>query len=339
MAFNQDVKSIVPKEGIDPTFLHFWIVSLTQKLRENLDLTGIGAGKLNTDFLKSLPFPDLTEEQQREIGKYAESFDRKIDLNRRTNEILETMARALFKSWFVDFDPVHAKAAGKAPAHMDADTAALFPDAFGEDGLPVGWFLSNLASLIDVNPKEKLKKSVVAPYVDMAALPTKGFSINATIGRPFSSGSRFRNGDTLLARITPCLENGKTGYVDNLADGQVGWGSTEFIVLRPRAPIPSSFGYLLAREETFRAYAIRSMTGTSGRQRVQISSLNEYPIVQAPRSVFSAFGALIAPWFEMIRANHAENQTLTNLRDLLLPKLMSGEIHLREAEELAAGAA
>ena len=139
VAFNQDVKAICAKDHVDPLFLHYWIESLRSVLNNNIEFTGIGAGKIDTAFLKSLPFPTLSKGEQQQLGVLAASFDRKIENNRAMNETLEEMARAIFKSWFVDFDPVHAKSRGEQPAHMDAETAALFPDCFGDDGLPEGW--------------------------------------------------------------------------------------------------------------------------------------------------------------------------------------------------------
>lgn len=186
------------------------------------------------------------------------------------NRTLEAQARAIFKSWFVDFDPVRAKMEGRQPAGMDAETAALFPDAFeaSELGLiPKEWNVKPLPEIIEVNPKRSLSKGQIAPYLDMKNMPTQGHKPNEWIDRVLKSGTKFINGDTLIARITPCLENGKTAFVDFLQDGQVGWGSTEYLVFRPKSPLPVEFGYYLARSEDFRAYAIQNMTGSSGRQR------------------------------------------------------------------------
>lgn len=145
---------------------------------------------------------------------------------------------------------------------------------------------------------------------------------------------RFRNGDALLARITPCLENGKSAFVDFLPDEQtVGWGSTEFYVLRSREGVPAPFAYLLVRHPEFRSTAIASMTGTSGRQRAQVDRLEDFPFAEAPMEVLGEFGKFILPMFDKISANGGENRTLAATRDLLLPKLMSGEIHLSEAED------
>ena len=111
--------------------------------------------------------------------------------------------------------------------------------------------------------------------------------------REFTSGTRFRNGDTLLARITPCLENGKTAFVQFLHEGTVGWGSTEFIVMCSTPVVPPEFTYLLARDSRFRSEAIQSMTGTSGRQRAQAEALATYASPCSPTDSLSVFGAVV----------------------------------------------
>ena len=109
-----------------------------------------------------------------------------------------------------------------------------------------------LTELIDVNPKHSLSRGQVAPYLDMANMPTRGHAPDSVVDRPAGSGMRFTNGDTLVARITPCLENGKTAYVDFLRANEVGWGSTEYIVLKPKPPLPDEFAYCVARSARFR---------------------------------------------------------------------------------------
>ncbi|MDT4862702.1 hypothetical protein FQZ97_973710 [compost metagenome] len=152
--------------------------------------------------------------------------------------------------------------------------------------------------------------------------------VDGVIGREMGSGTKFVNGDTLLARITPCLENGKTAYVDFLDVDQVGWGSTEFVVLRPKAPLPPYHGYLLARHSAFRDHAIQSMSGTSGRQRIQNDVLGRYPLVVPTAEVAGAFAQVVERAQQKIAANQVQAQTLTQLRDTLLPRLISGQLRL-----------
>lgn len=190
--------------------------------------------------------------------------------------------------------------------------------------------------MIDVNPFRALRKGEVAPYLDMANMPTQGHSPDVLVDRPFGSGMRFANGDTLVARITPCLENGKTAFVDFLESGQVGWGSTEYIVLQPKPPLPAEFAYCLARGAEFRDFAIQSMTGSSGRQRVPAESLSHFRVVATPKTIAELFGRLIKPFFAGASAATQESRTLAALRDTLLPKLISGELRVNNSERVIA---
>ncbi len=268
-------------------------------------------------------------EEQRAIAHILGTLDDKIELNRRMNETLEAMARAIFKSWFVDFDPVRAKMEGRPPFGMDAETAALFPDSFQDSPLgkiPRGWKAARLPEVVQVNPPCSLSKGQKAAYLDMQNMPTRGHRPAAWIVRPFVSGSRFMNGDTLLARITPCLENGKTAFADFLEGSEVGWGSTEFIVLRPKDPLPPEYGYCLARAGDFREFAIQNMTGSSGRQRVPTDSLAQYWIATPPEPIARCFGRTVRPLLAKAKTNSEESATLALIRDALLPKLLSGEV-------------
>ena len=299
--------------------------------------TGSTVSNLRIPVLEALKIPTPSMDLQVEISITLGALDDRITLLRETNTTLEAIAQALFKSWFVDFDPVHAKMEGRAPEGMDEATTALFPDEFDESELglvPRGWRVATLAELFDLNPTRKLSKGSMASYLDMASLGTSGHCVEPPIQREMGSGAKFRNGDTLLARITPCLENGKSAFVDFLADGQIGWGSTEFLVLRPKAPLPEYLGYLLCRHSTFREYAIQSMSGTSGRQRIQNDVLGRYLLVMPSREIALVFRDVIEPIQKSIAANHETAQTLATLRDTLLPRLISGQLRLAEAEAL-----
>lgn len=283
----------------------------------------------------NVSLPPLKEQQS--IACILRALDDKIELNQKMNRTLEAMAQAIFKCWFVDFDPVRAKAEGRDPG-LPQKIADLFPDSFEDSelgGIPTGWAVQALPEMMDVNPPRPLRKGTTAPYIDMANMPTQGHTPDKVIDRPFSSGMRFTNGDTLVARITPCLENGKAAYVDCLEAGQIGWGSTEYIVLRPKPPLPCEFAYCLARSDNFREFAIQSMTGSSGRQRVPAEALFHYMLVQPSRQIAALFGHLIHPLFVRASKAASENRTLATLRDTLLPKLLSGELRVKDAERFS----
>lgn len=312
--FNQDVKAVLPRDGLLPRFLPYLLVGNHRRLHERVDSAGHGTGRLNTDEILSLPVyvPKLAE--QSAIADFAESLDERIHNLRQTNATLEAIATALFKSWFVDFD-------GHAPRDMQESELGF---------IPKGWRWVSVSELIQFNPPEPLRKGTLALYLDMAAIPTTGSWPEPPEPREFGSGMRFRNGDTLLARITPCLENGKTAFVQCLPDDALAWGSTEFIVMRPKEPVPAEYVYLLARDSAFREHAIQSMTGTSGRQRVQADSVAEFKVASPPDAkIWQAFADFVAPLFKGIEANSEASQTLAQLRGTLLPRLISGELRVR----------
>ncbi len=300
-------------------------------------VTGAAQPKLNMGNLKrvSISWPDAGV--RKTISGVGEHLDNRIDSLRQANATLEAIAQALFKSWFVDFDPVRAKAEGREPEGMDAATAAMFPSEFEDSELgpiPRGWHVKSLVGAFEINPKRTLKKGSIAKYLDMASVPTSGHVPSALVDRAFASGSKFMNGDTLLARITPCLENGKTAHVDFLDDGETAWGSTEFIVLRPRSPLPPYFGYLLTRQSAFRAFAIQAMSGSSGRQRVELGRLEQYRVTVPDQAVATRFGELSEPIRQSIWMNAQLAETLAALRDTLLPRLISGKLRVPESVDV-----
>ena len=204
--------------------------------------------------------------------------------------------------------------------------------------MPKGWKWKPLNDAYEINPTRKLKKGEVAPYLDMAGVQTQGHSVGGVVQREMGSGTKFINGDTLLARITPCLENGKTAFVDFLPADTTGWGSTEFVVLRPKDPLPQYHAYLLARHPAFREHAIRSMSGTSGRQRIQNDVLSQFLVAVPSEAVANAFSELVTVIQKSINEAHQQAMTLSALRDTLLPRLISGQLHLPEAQAIVESA-
>ncbi len=333
MAFNQTCYALVPTDEIDNDFLYYALKGTLTTMR-TLTYGTVFQTITRKSFNEwRIPLPPLPE--QRAIVHVLGTLDDKIELNRQMNETLETMARTLFKSWFIDFDPVRAKIEGRNTG-LPKDITDLFPDRMVDSELgeiPEGWEVVSLPEIIEVNPKRSLQKGIVAPYLDMANMPTKGHSPDMVRDRPFSSGMRFANGDTLLARITPCLENGKTAYVDFLKDGETGWGSTEYIVMKPILPLPGEFAYCLARSARFREFAIQNMTGTSGRQRVPAKALSQFLLPSPPELIAQSFGKIVRLLLTRVRDTAIASRTLAASRDTLLPKLISGEIRVGEAEQ------
>jgi len=250
-----------------------------------------------------LPSPEV----QREVIKILRAYDDLIEINRRRVALLEDASKHLYKEWFVRL---------RFPGHEHTSIV---------DGVPEAWDRVPAPAAIYVNPPTRLSDGAEHWSVEMADLDSDSMVIQQATRREGRSGSKFRNGDTLFARITPCLENGKTGFVNFMEDGEVARGSTEFIVLRSKRLTPE-FVYCLARTYEFRENAIKSMVGSSGRQRVQESCFDKFLVLVPPSTLLGVFTECVEPMFQQIRVLHSISHKLKTARDLLLPRLMSGEI-------------
>ena len=232
--------------------------------------TGSTIPLINLGILRGLPVPVPPLDIQDRVASVLSAYDKLIENNRRRMVLLEESARLLYREWFV-----RLRFPGYEHAHV-------------VDGVPKGWRRVPTPEAIEVNPRTPISDNDVHWYVEMADLPSDSMVIQSARMRDGRSGSKFMNGDTLLARITPCLENGKTGFVNFMAEGETGRGSTEFIVLRSKRVTPE-FVYCLARTYEFRGNAIKSMIGASGRQRVQESCFEKFLVWIPPTSLLHLF--------------------------------------------------
>ncbi|WP_219904412.1 restriction endonuclease subunit S [Aphanothece minutissima] len=337
VALAQRVITLRGKKGlVDNTFLKYLLLSRPFQGDLVARATGTTVVGIKQSVLRKIDLAFPPFQDQRVIAHTLGTLDDKIELNCKTNETLEAMAKALFKSWFVDFDPVRAKAEGR-PTGLPDEISDLFPDSFEDSELgevPSGWEIGRLEEILEIDPQRQLRKGSISPYLEMKGVPTSGHSSVDVIAREFSSGSKFRNGDTLLARITPCLENGKTAFVDFLKDGETGWGSTEFIVMCGRREEVNPFAYYLARSEAFRNNAIQNMVGSSGRQRVPSDAVGGFTLPLPPEEILVQFGLLATDFMRRISANSDQSVILSKIRDTLLPKLISGELRISDAERM-----
>jgi type I restriction enzyme S subunit len=253
------------------------------------------------------------------------------------NETLETMARAIFKDWFVDFGPVRAKAEGCPPPGLVPDIAALFPDKLDDDDKPVGWAIGTVEDIARLNPESWTTSSApeAVEYVDLAN--TKWGIIESTAHyeweeAPSRARRVLRLGDTIVGTVRP--GNGSYAFIG--CDGLT--GSTGFAVLRPK-------------KHSFREMVYYAATCADNIERLShLADGAAYPavrpevvgatgVVACPEEIITAFSALTSPFLDRVEANKRENATLAALRDLLLPKLMSGEIRLKDVEQTIAGTA
>ncbi len=268
---------------------------------------------------------------QQRIAGILSAYDELMENSQRRIRVLEAMARALYREWFVHFRfPGHEKRSSPAGRGGGEGRAKLVTSPLGN--IPQGWEVKRVPDCVDITPRVAVPREGEKPFVPMGCLSNDSMLITDIESRAGNSGAKFQNGDTLFARITPCLENGKTGFVQFLPDAQaVGFGSTEFIVLRSLALTPE-FVYLLARSDEFRGVAIKSMSGATGRQRVQEQCFDDFQIVQPPRALLDRFSAIVAPSFHLVYKLHLQILNLRRTRDLLLPRLLSGQGELAKVE-------
>lgn len=303
---------IRPNEAqIDHRFLFYYFFS--PQWRSQIESNVLSGATVDRIPLTKFPefqilVPDIGI--QRQIADVLSSYDDLIETNRRRIALLEESARLLYREWFVNL---------RFPGYELVKW---------QDGLPEGWLAASLTELVDCNPKTVFEKGKSYPFVPMQSLSESGMVIGTREERVISGGAKFQNLDTLLARITPCLENGKTAFVQFLDEERpVASGSTEFIVMRSKTVNPY-WVYCLARDESFREHAIRSMAGADGRQRVNPKCFETYMTYQAPELILKEFETLVAPVFEQVETLARQNVVLMAARDELLPKLMSGAIRV-----------
>jgi type I restriction enzyme S subunit len=254
--------------------------------------------------------------QQRAIADVLSAFDDKIELNRRMSQTLESMARAIFRSWFVDFDPVVAKAAGRQPFGMSADVAALFPDRFVDSGIgpiPYGWQLGRLDDVV------VLQRGYDLP----ASGRTPGIYPVLSAGGPTGTHCEFKVRG-------PGVTTGRSGQLGAVYFvHEHFWPlNTSLYVKEFRASSPLH-AYFLLQTLDFDSFNAGSAVPTLNRNHV-----HNLPVVVPPEKLLALFNGFAGPLFDLSRNNGAESRALAALRETLLPKLMSGELRVRDAEKL-----
>lgn len=234
-----------------------------------------------------LPVPSY-DEQIRIVDSY-KAITERIALKKQLNDNLEATAQAYFDELFF----------------KDTDTDCI------------------LANIAEVNPTRQLAKGKAARCFDMATLPTKGCIPTGDSVKPYNGGVRFINGDTLIARITPCLENGKAAYINILNDGEVAFGSTEYIVFASKDNIPSCFYYFLIRNSKFVTFALQFMNGSSGRQRVSGEELASFPLKKPTKASLEAFERVGSLVLEQMKTHTEEIELLKQLQETITATLSS----------------
>ncbi|MBR7033052.1 MAG: restriction endonuclease subunit S [Clostridia bacterium] len=302
-SFNQKI--------VFPKYLSYYLkLPFMKSYMENM-AAGAAQAKLGIYKIESMKvqLPDLPI--QKTVVRIIEKYDNLIEINDKRIKVLEQMAENLYKEWFVRF---------RFPGYETAEF---------ENGIPHGWKYKRADEAIIFNPTLKVGNQKRFIIIPMEALSTTSMVLDSTsfIEQDFISGRRSQNGDTLFAKITPCLENGKTGFVMGMPESTVFGGSTEFVVMRSKTLTPH-YVYSLARSEFFRQTAILSMNGADGRQRVDEEKLKATKILQPDNVTLNLFEKKVTPIFDVVNKIVLESKNLIKQRDLILPRLMCGKLEV-----------
>ena len=330
---SNDVLVLRPENAgaLTPDYLHQ--ICRWQQFTEMSIRTSKGAKmpRGDKDALADFTFLLPPIKEQRAIADILGALDDKIALLGETNATLEAMAQALFKSWFVDFDPVRAKAAGREPDGMPPEVAALFPSEFEHSELgeiPKGWGVVALGDVAQqgkgaVNPGNSPQDAFThysLPAFDSAQMPV--VELGSTIK---SNKTPVPNGAVLVSKLNPHIP--RIWHVGKAGENAV--CSTEFIVWTPRPPANGAFLYCLASSRKFNSAMRQLVTGTSSsHQRVKPEQFRDIRVFTAIESVIEAFSEVVRLPMEQVLQNLQQSRTLAQLRDTLLPRLISGQLRI-----------
>lgn len=333
---NQHVAIIRPDPTtLNPTYLRYFLASpKMQDFMLGLASSGATRQALTKAMIEDFEIPLPSMHIQNRIADTLNQLDQKIEVNKKINETLESMVTAIFKEWFIDFGPVKAKAEGRKPFGMDDETASLFPDSFEESELgmiPTGWQVSTYSSIMkhikdSVNP-ENFGLSECIHY----SLPNFDAGKNAKneqVADIKSNKFRVHHNSILFSKLNP-----RTPRIwianHNESKNHKAVGSTEFVVIHPNLAENRWLAYCLLNESTFLDRMAQTATGTSNsHQRIKPESIFETKWAAPNKEVIEHFHKTVKSLFELSLNNLKEIQYLTQTRDLLLPKLISGEISL-----------
>jgi len=315
------------RETADPAYIFYFLKSPAGKQSISEIIGGTQSRSLSGTSLSAVEVQLPPLDEQHAIAHILGTLDDKIELNRRMSETLEAMARAIFKSWFVDFDPVRAKAEGRDPG-LPKHIADLFPDSFEDSELgeiPRGWRVGTLGDVAE-HPRRGVQSNRLAPdapYIGLEHMPRRSIALwewDVADGLE-SNKFEFRKGEILFGKLRPYFHKVGVAPVDGVC-------STDIVVVSPRTPQWFAFVLGILSSDEFVEHTNGSSTGTK-MPRTSWTEMARYNIALAPDPVARAFTNLLQPVTDRINAGIHESRSAVTLRDTLLPKLISGELRIR----------
>jgi len=337
LSSNQMKLTVDPEKAI-PLFVYYFVSSTASREKILQDASVTGVPKINLAYIRTFPILLPSLEEQKEIVGILCALDERIELLQNENLSLEQVARAIFKSWFVDFDPVRAKAEGREPGGMDAATAALFPSKFSSSAqgqIPIGWHFRRAGDLMkqsreSINPlrhSDELFTHYSLPAFDEGRRPRLEY------GREIKSNKTVIPVECiLLSKLNPHIPR---VWLPGRKIQENAVCSTEFLVFQPAIGLSVEYLYCQFVEPGFAQRFGGLTTGTSNsHQRVKPDYLLEEELIEPTRAVVEAFTSVTHPLFEKINENIDVQKTFAELRDTLLPRLISGKLRVPEAEKL-----
>lgn len=320
-----------PKPDVNGQYL-FWALQspyVQQQIAWN-EGTGSTVSNVRIPVLKALNIPRIGNEDM--VAKSLSDIASKMALNTQTNQTLEQMAQAIFKSWFVDFDPVKAKMNGEQPEGMDEATVSLFPEKLVESELgliPDGWAVGTLSDVAKYcSARTSIDGVTVENYISTENMLADKKGVTAASKLPTAKTiAAYKTGDILVSNIRPYFKK------IWLAEGN-GGRSNDVLGFESSAPNTDSFLMNLLYQDSFFEYMTRTSKGAK-MPRGDKTAIMNWEMAVPPVELREAFSTIVDKFYKLIPQNRAQNETLESLRDTLLPKLLSGEIELGKTNELA----
>ena len=320
MAFNQDVKCLESKDQnvVSNLFLFYWLMGHKHEISAILETTGIGAGKIDTERFKKIKINLPPIDTQKALVEFTESLMLKIEVNRRINDNLEQQAQALFKSWFVDFEPF------KDGEFVESEMGMI----------PKGWTVRELDEIIEISKQSINPNKIPEIMFTHYSIPAydREKQPDTQLGKEILSNKFVvRDNMTLFSKLNPRIK--RIWYVGDILENSI--CSTEFVPFLAKDSALSVFVFSLVSSQGFYDYILSMVNGATGsHQRFHPEETLSYKIAYN-QEIALEYNAIAEPMITQILKNQQESRRLAQLRDTLLPRLMSGDLKVNEVDCLS----